>query len=882
LLFNLLKSKEFRFIFDRYTVFLYSGNEGLLGDDELKPNNSLRNRAEKQLLPFISKPARYTGYELNSIVKTHKEGMTKIALCFPEMYEIGMSYLGMKILYNIINKKDDCVAERAFMVWPDMEKHMKELDIPLYSLESFTPLNEFDILGFHLTYEMNYTAILAMLELTGIAIYSEDRSDSDPIILGGGPSAINPEPIAGFFDAIFIGDAEEAIEEIIDSIKESRRSAASRERILENLARISGIYVPGLYKPVYSDNGNFAGIEKRKPDISDSVKIRSVSDLKREYYPENPLVSYVELSQDHLPVEIMRGCVRGCRFCQAGYQYRPRRQRDPQSVRNEIINGLSATGYDDVTLLSLSSTDYNKLYELINMILPFISEKKVGLGLPSLRPETITPQLLNNISTIRKPGLTIAPEAGTERLRKILGKDISDEQIFAAVENAVNAGWQTIKFYFMIGLPGETMDDIEGIISILRKASYLARQGKGKVKVNASISPFCPKSHTPWQWEALTSKEQLEKKIEKISRRVHKSNINLKFRDLDLTTIEAAISRGDRRMGEVIYRAYEKGARLDGWSEHFDPQKWYEAFDDVGLNIADFTGAIDEDAPLPWDHIDKGIPKEYLKKDNRDSKAGTLPKTAFSKQSGERQAYKTDDRFGRQTKRTAKPSTLPKGTFRMRIRYSVGPELRFLSHLDNIRTIFRAIRRSEIPVAYSEGFNPHQKVSFGPPLPVGYTSDAEYFDMVLTEPYREEFLKNLKEAFPEYMRVLGYKYYFAKPGSLVKQLNFAQYEIPLPEGIKIERKRITDLLTSKSIIVRRTREDSTREIDAGKFVEGLELLDNMLVAEISQTPDGHIKPDEILIFGLGLEEAVVRQIIIHRKSQLQKFGGRLIEPLNLV
>lgn len=848
----------------------------------MKYKNRLWNRIEQELLPFISKPARYIGNEQNAVFKSRKEGQLRIALCFPEMYEIGMSYLGMRILYNLINRRKDCVAERVFMVWPDTEDRMRETKIPLFSLESSTPLKEFDILGFHLTYEMNYTAILAMLELSGIGLYSKDRDKKEPIILAGGPSAINPEPVADFIDAFFIGEAEEAVHEITDSIIKSKDAGLDRENILEKLVDIPGVYVPRFYKPIYANDGKYERIEKLKPDIPEKIKIRSVPELKDEYYPKRPIIPYVEISQDHLAVEIMRGCVRGCRFCQAGYQYRPRRQRNVQSVKSEIINCVSATGYDDITLLSLSSTDFDGLSELLELTCPDLVERKVGLGLPSLRPETITPELLNYISTTRKPGLTIAPEAGTERLRKSLGKDITDEQIYAAVENAVSAGWQTIKFYFMIGLPGETAEDIEGIVSILRKASYIARQGSGRVNINVSISPFCPKSHTPWQWEELASKEDLERKFEKISKRVRKSNINLKFRNLDLTIVEAAISRGDRKTGEAIYNAYKKGSRLDGWSELFNAQRWYEAFDEAGLNINDYTGSIDEDAALPWDHIDKGISKEFFKKENRDSREGIPPKTAFSGKSEVQRPSGPDGGFGRKVKRAAKPSTTPKGTYRLRIRYSIGPELRFLSHLDNIRTIFRAIRRGEIPVAYSEGFNPHQKVSFGPPLPVGYTSEAEYFDMVLTEPFREEFLKNLERSFPEYMKILGHKYYFAKPGSLVKQLNFARYEIPIPDGSKIEMKNISTLLDNKKLTVVRTRENMTKEVEAGRFIENIELAGDILLADISQTPDGHIKPDEILIFGLGLDPDTVKPLMIHRKSQFQKFGGRLIDPLDLV
>jgi radical SAM family uncharacterized protein/radical SAM-linked protein len=844
--------------------------------------DSLWKKIEWDLLPFVSKPARYAGYELNAVHKSRPGELLKIALCFPEMYEIGMPYLGMRILYNLINKREDCAAERVFMVWPDMEKRMRDLGIPLFSLESARPLREFDILGFHLTYEMNYPAVIAMLELAGIAPHARDRSETDPLVIAGGPSAINPEPVADFFDAIFIGDAEEAIFEIIDSVKKSRESGLKKIEFLEKLAEIPGLYIPSFYNPEYSTDGVFLSLRRINDKGPEKIKIRSVPELRQEFYPRRQVVPYIETSQDHLSVEIMRGCVRGCRFCQAGYQYRPRRQRAVGEVKNEIFENLHHTGYDDVTLLSLSSTDYDGLGELLESICPALSEMNAGLGLPSLRPETITPELLNWISTTRKSGLTIAPEAGSERLRKSLGKDIADEEIYSAVENAVRAGWQSIKFYFMIGLPNETAEDIEAIAAILRKVSYMARQGAGRVNINVSISPFCPKILTPWQWEKLATRDELEKKREKISRRVKSSNIKISFRDFDLTLVEAAISRGDRRLGQVIYSAYREGARLDGWSEHFDVRRWTRAFDSAGLDISQFTGFINEDSPLPWDHIDKGISKDFLKKENRDSKDSIPPKTAFSRLPEIQRSGGGDTGYGRRAKRVAKQAAGPKGTYRLRIHYTIGPELRWMSHLDNIRTIFRAIRRGGIPVAFSEGFNPHQKVSFGPPLPVGYTSEAEYFDVILTEPFKEEYINNLNTALPGYIRIVRHKYFFAKPGSLVKQLNLARYEIPLPENVDIARAKIDDLLTNKKLTVTRYREKDVKVAEVGEFIDNITLEDNMLLSDVLQTPDGHIKPDEILIYGLGLIEDTVRRLPVHRKSQFSKFGGRLIDPLDLV
>ena len=394
---------------------------------------SLHERLFNEILPFVTKPARYAGQEQNAIVKPHSESILKVALCFPEMYEIGMSYLGMHILYNIINSRKDCLAERAFAVWPDMEQRLREKNVPLFSMESHTPLRNFDIVGFHLTYEMTYTNVLSMLDLAGVPIHSSNRADSDPIVLAGGPSVMNPEPMAEFIDAFFVGDAEEAVHEIIDSIKDARESKISRADSLRHLARIPGIYVPQFYEPVYNEDGNFLSLSKLNLDAPEKIKVRSIKELKTEYYPHDPLIPYTEIVHDHLPIEIMRGCVRGCRFCQAGYQYRPQRRRNPQDVASQVMTSLAATGHEDVTLLSLSSTDYDNLDELLRTIAPQLSEMKVTLGLPSLRPETITAPLLDILGGGRKTGLTLAPEAGTERMRKIAGKNISDREIYQAV-----------------------------------------------------------------------------------------------------------------------------------------------------------------------------------------------------------------------------------------------------------------------------------------------------------------------------------------------------------------------------------------------------------------------------------------------------------------
>ncbi len=552
-------------------------------------------------------------------------------------------------------------------------------------------------------------------------------------------------------------------------------------------------------------------------------------------------------------------------------------------MASSVFACLDSTGYDDVTLLSLSSTDYNRLNDLLARLSPKFIEKRIGLGLPSLRPETISPSLLETLSATRKSGLTLAPEAGTERLRYSLGKKISDEEIYTAIRLAMDAGWQTFKLYFMIGLPGETDDDLDGIIAILRKTSYMAFNQQGKCSVNVTLSSFNPKPHTPWQWERRCSNDEINRKIQKIIKGVRKPNINIKYGDLDLSLIESVFSRGDRRLSNAILTAYNKGSRLEGWTEWFNAERWYQSFAETGVECEKRSQPIVENAPLAWDHIDNGISKDYLKKENQKSKEA-IPASSVFDNADEKSAVNSSEssEYGRRAKRVPKQSTAPPGTYKIRIKYSRDNGIRFYSHLDMIRTLTRAINRSGIPIAFSEGFNPHMKVSFGTPLPLGYTSDAEYLDIQTTQPCREEFIDNLQNTFPIGLNIVGYKHYFANVASLSKQLNFAVYEIPEIDNFIFNPDSLKEIVERKSLPVKRKKENVEKEVDAGPFIESLDIDGKVIIAGLWQTTEGHIKPEEILVFGLGLEIEQVKPLPIHRKGQYYKSGFRLIEPLELV
>jgi len=786
---------------------------------------SLRPRLDP-LLPAVEKPGRYVGLERNLTRKNLSRARVTLALAFPDTYEIGMSHTGLKILYELVNRREDFACERVYAPWVDLEGKMREAGIPLFSTESFAPVADFDVLGFSLQAELNYSNIVNMLDLAGLPVWQRDRRESDPIVLGGGPCTANPEPIADFFDAFLIGDGEEALVRFLDVVLVGRDAGLSRREILRRLAAIEGVYVPSLYDVAYREDGRIASIARHDTAAPERARRTWVPVLKPEYYPERPVVPSVEIVQDRLGLEVMRGCTQGCRFCQAGYWYRPVRELDPDAVADMTQKFIAESGWSEVGLLSLSTADYSQIEPLVKCLAPKLADRRVSISLPSLRAEAFSVGLADAVSEVRKSGFTFAPETGSDRLRRVINKTFTNADMIQAADVAFARGWDLIKVYTMIGLPTETRADLDELVSLVEAILAQGRR-HGRKNVNVSVGSFVPKSWTPFQWAPFDGVEALEEKLAYLKDRFRRiRGAKMKWHEPREAEIECVLSRGDRRVARVLHTAWKSGVRFDGWTEHFRYDLWMEAFRAEGIPKEAFLRDYALDEVLPWDVLDVSITKRWLqielikaKKEMRteDCKWGhcyacgvpgngedTMLAKPMSTQLPVVDAAIPDETAPAAYRDPAKgaayrqkampdlPSASRRGSqgdrvFKHRVTFSKTGDARFLSHRNTMDVLERAIRAAGLPARYSEGFNPHMRLSMGPALALGLESLHEVFDVDGNAPFPTDAAERIAARLPEGLAILEVRELAAGEASLAKAVKGARYSVRLATEEQIAR-----------------------------------------------------------------------------------------------
>lgn len=839
----------------------------------------------EEILKDVEKPGRYLGGEWNQIKKDPSSVQIKVALVFPDLYEVGMSYLGQKILYSLLNDNPKILAERVFAPWIDFEQKLRSEKIPLYSLENKIPLDEFDILGFSLLYELNYSNILTILDLARIPVFSSDRSLDHPLVMAGGPAAFNPEPVADIFDLFLIGDGEEAFLEILEKFGSLRKDSKDKSDLLKEMAKTSGVYVPSLYNTYLPDGAHLLAV-KPEQDAPLNILKRVLYPFHEAHFPEKIVVPDIKVIFDRVSVEVARGCSQKCRFCQASSVYFPPRVKSPSYVLDTILNSLKLTGYDDTSLASLSISDYPYLGPIVDALMEKLAEKKISLSLPSLRPKGLSSDIAESIIKVRKTGFTLVPEAGTDRLRRVINKKMEDDDIREAAQIAFSQGWRLLKMYFMVGLPTEKDEDLEGIVNLIQEVVRIGQKIlKSAPQINLSVSSFIPKPHTPFQWIKMEDEPSLREKYGFLKSRLKRyPSVRLKRHPLKNVILEAVFSRGDRKLNRVLHQSWRGGARFDSWNDLFHFQAWEKGFEQEHLDYHIYLSSINTDTRLPWDHIGTGVKKSYLLEELNKARKEEYTPSCLDDSCGTCQGcvfpHLLERTFTEEVK--IEPSQeIPLGkeleeVVRYRVFYSKRQSARFISHIDLSNIIQRAFRRAGIRVVHTKGFHPKMSISYLPALPLGMEGRAECFEFKSRFLFKEdEFVSRMNSCLSSGIRILGLERREGIKSTLNKEIETFIYSVDLKSreimsAMKDQTEKILSDSDYYSRIEKRVKESLTKTQVESILEKAIDRKEGKLFLHLKHSLQKSIRPQEIVenIFGLKNPTFIMaREKIVFKENQ---------------